>query len=57
MTADTGFLAEITKLGVFTADDLCAIEFLQESRTALISGVVTGKIDVRELAEAEAAET
>lgn len=32
-----------------------SIELLQERRTALISAVVTGQIDVRELATAEAA--
>ena len=32
-----------------------AIELLQERRTALISAAVTGKIDVRSLAETEAA--
>jgi type I restriction enzyme S subunit len=38
-----------------TAEAERAIELLQERRTALISAAVTGKIDVRGLAETEAA--
>jgi type I restriction enzyme S subunit len=38
-----------------TAEAERAIDLLQERRTALISAAVTGKIDVRGLAESEAA--
>lgn len=38
-----------------TAEAKRAIDLLQERRTALISAAVTGKIDVRELADTEAA--
>jgi type I restriction enzyme, S subunit len=47
--------AETTKLDALTAEAERAIDLLQERRTALISAAVTGKIDVRGLAESEAA--
>ena len=47
--------AETAKLDVLTAEAQRAIDLLQERRTALISAAVTGKIDVRGLAESEAA--
>ncbi len=43
------------KLDALIAEAERAIDLLQERRTALISAAVTGKIDVRGLAEAEAA--
>jgi type I restriction enzyme, S subunit len=46
---------ETAKLDALTAEAERAIELLQERRTALISAAVTGKIDVRGLAETEAA--
>src|SRR5208337_581361 len=46
---------ETAKLDALTAEAQRAIDLLQERRTALISAAVTGKIDVRELAESEAA--
>jgi type I restriction-modification system DNA methylase subunit len=46
---------ETGKLHALTAEAQRAIELLQERRTALISAAVTGKIDVRGLAETEAA--
>ncbi|WP_406697392.1 restriction endonuclease subunit S [Singulisphaera sp. Ch08] len=46
---------ETVKLDTLTAEAERAIELLLERRTALISAAVTGKIDVRGLAEAEAA--
>jgi len=47
--------AEAAKLDALTAEAQHAIDLLQERRTALISAAVTGKIDVRGLAESEAA--
>lgn len=41
-----------TEFSALTAEAECAITLLQERRTALISAAVTGKIDVRGLAEA-----
>jgi type I restriction enzyme S subunit len=46
---------ETAKLDTLTTEARRAIDLLQERRTALISAAVTGKIDVRDLAEAEAA--
>ena len=46
---------ETNKLNALTAEAQRAIELLQERRAALISAAVTGKIDVRELVETEAA--
>jgi len=46
---------ECSKLEALTAEAQGAIDLLQERRTALISAAVTGKIDVRGLAESEAA--
>jgi len=46
---------ETAKLDALTAEAQRAIDLLQERRTALISAAVTGKIDVRGLAESEAA--
>ena len=46
---------ETAKLDILTAEAERAIDLLQERRTALISAAVTGKIDVRGLAESEAA--
>jgi len=46
---------ETAKLDTLTAEAERAIDLLQERRTALISAAVTGKIDVRGLAESEAA--
>jgi type I restriction enzyme S subunit len=43
------------QLGELIAEAQRAIDLLQERRTALISAAVTGKIDVRGLAETEAA--
>ena len=55
-TSIVAFLdAETTKLEALTAEAQRAIDLLQERRTALISAAVTGKIDVRGLAESEAA--
>jgi type I restriction enzyme, S subunit len=47
--------SEITKLDELTAEATSGITLLKERRSALISAAVTGKIDVRHLAEAEAA--
>lgn len=47
--------SEAAKLDALTAEAERGIELLQERRTALISAAVTGKIDVRGLAETEAA--
>ncbi len=47
---------ELGQLDALTAEAQRAIDLLQERRTALISAAVTGKIDVRGLAEAEAVE-
>ena len=50
------FLArETAALDALTAEAERGIELLQERRTALISAAVTGKIDVRNFVEAEAA--
>jgi len=46
---------ETAKFDALTAEAQRAIDLLQERRTALISAAVTGKIDVRGLAESEAA--
>lgn len=46
---------QVTKFGDLTSEAERAINLLQDRRTALISAAVTGKIDVRGLAEAEAA--
>ena len=44
------FLAtETAKLDTLTTEAQCAIDLLQERRTALISAAVTGQIDVREV--------
>lgn len=43
---------ETAKLDTLTAETQCAINLLQERRTALISAAVTGQIDVRGLAPA-----
>ena len=45
---------ELGRFDALTAEAERAIELLQERRTALISAAVTGKIDVRGLAETEA---
>ena len=47
--------AEIAKLDTLTAEAQHSIDLLQERRTALISAAVTGHIDVRQLAERQAA--
>jgi len=50
------FLASATtNLDTLMVEVRCAIDLLQERRTALISAAVIGQIDVRELAIAEAA--
>jgi type I restriction enzyme S subunit len=50
------FLASATtNLDTLMVEARRAIDLLQERRTALISAAVTGQIDVRELAIAEAA--
>ncbi len=46
---------ESSKFDLLTVEANRAIELLQEHRSALISAAVTGKIDVRQLAEKEAA--
>ena len=46
---------ETTSLDALTAEATRGIALLKERRSALISAAVTGKIDVRHLAEAEAA--
>ena len=46
---------ELARFDALTAEAQRAIDLLQERRTALISAAVTGKIDVRELVETEAA--
>ena len=51
----TFIAAESAKLDTLTAQAQRAIELLQERRVALISAAVCGKIDVRGLAEPEAA--
>ena len=54
-TAIVEFLnRETTKLDVLSIEAETAITLLQERRSALISAAVTGKIDVRGLALAEA---
>jgi type I restriction enzyme S subunit len=40
---------QLAQLNSLTADAQCAIDLLQERRTALISAAVTGQIDVRQL--------
>ncbi len=47
--------SETDKLDALTAEAERGIELLQERRTALISAAVTGQIDVRGMAETEAA--
>ncbi|EAQ69989.1 type I site-specific deoxyribonuclease (specificity subunit) [Synechococcus sp. RS9917] len=47
---------ETGKIDALIAEQQRLIELLQERRSALISAVVTGQIDVRGLAEAEAVE-
>ena len=47
--------AETARLDALTAEATRGIAMLKERRSALISAAVTGKIDVRHLAEAEAA--
>lgn len=47
--------SETARLDALTAEAERAIDLLHERRTALISAAVTGKIDVRGLAESEAA--
>ena len=39
---------ELAKFDALTAEAQCAIDLLQERRTALISAAVTGQIDVRQ---------
>ena len=46
---------DLTKFDSLTAEAQCAIDLLQERRTALISAAVTGQIDVRQFAEKEPA--
>ena len=46
---------KLLRFDALTAEAQRAIDLLQERRTALISAAVTGKIDVRGMAEAEAA--
>ena len=46
---------EIVRLDALTAEATRGIFLLKERRSALISAAVTGKIDVRQLAEVEAA--
>ena len=46
---------ELAVFDTLTAQAIHAIDLLQERRTALISAAVTGKIDVREFANVEAA--
>lgn len=46
---------EAIKLDALAAEAQCAIGLLQERRTAMISAAVTGQIDVRALAEKQAA--
>jgi type I restriction enzyme S subunit len=46
--------SETTKLDILAAEAQRAIDLLLECRKAIISDAVTGKIDVRELAEADA---
>ena len=43
-------IQESAKFNTLTTEAQCAIDLLQERRTALISAAVTGKIDVRETA-------
>ncbi|PKM09512.1 MAG: restriction endonuclease subunit S, partial [Gammaproteobacteria bacterium HGW-Gammaproteobacteria-7] len=47
--------AEIERIYTLTVEASGAIALLQERRSALISAAVTGQIDVRHLATAEAA--
>ncbi len=47
---------ELEKIDRLTAEAQQAVELLKERRSALISAAVTGKIDVRGLAQAEAAQ-
>ena len=50
-TAIAEFLeSELLKFDTLTAEAQCAIDLLQERRTALISAAVTGQIDVRQQA-------
>ncbi len=52
----TAFLdAEVARLDALTAEATHGIALLKERRSALISAAVTGKIDVRHLAEQKAA--
>jgi type I restriction enzyme S subunit len=52
----SNYLGDATnKIDALTAEAQRAIDLLQERRTALISAAVTGKIDVRGLAESGAA--
>lgn len=46
---------EVVKIDDLTVEAQCAIDLLRERRTALISAAVTGQIDVRQLAENQAA--
>jgi type I restriction enzyme S subunit len=46
---------EVERIDVLTSEAERAIDLLRERRSALISGAVTGKVDVRQLAAAEAA--
>ncbi|RLT11109.1 MAG: restriction endonuclease subunit S [Planctomycetota bacterium] len=55
-TAIASFLdAETSKIDALIAEQRRLIELLKEKRQALISAAVTGKIDVREFADVEAA--
>jgi type I restriction enzyme S subunit len=47
--------SRLSELDTLTTEAQHAIDLLQERRTALISAAVTGKIDVRGLAQTEAA--
>ena len=49
----TWVTCETTKLDALTLEAQHAIDLLQERRTAMISAAVTGKIDIRQLAEKE----
>lgn len=46
---------EVGKLDTLTAEAQCAIDLLQERRTALISAAVSGQIDVRNSVASDAA--
>jgi type I restriction enzyme, S subunit len=55
-TAIVNFLSrELKRIDDLAAETTCAIDLLQERRTALISAAVTGRIDVRSLVESKSA--